>query len=563
MRRSFQPGLMIVVLLACACGQSARGSGSHGTPSGGSDGSGGVAGGGARGGTSGAGQAGEGGDGSTPDPGRSSVSLEGTPIYTRVQRLTNTQWENAVRDILRLDPDTSLAEGFVRAAGTADFSNNEKLLFVGVEEALDFESGSEAAAALATGSPEAIAALDAGDDAEVFVRTVGRRAFRRPLTDEEQAKYQGVFSYGESLYGAGFANGAALVIRALLQSPHFLYRTELGPAGDPLSGYEIASKLSFWLLGTTPSDAVLDAAADGELDSADGLEAFAREMLETSAASVVMRDFHAQLHRFVLFASPDKGGVPDYPPELNAELAEASALFFDRIFANGEGLRDVFTSANGFVGPELAPLYGLDGPSEGFEERDLGPSRLGYFMQVPFLLVYGNDFVPNTIRRGTALHRDVLCAHVDLAHDAVLPVPPDPSQTNREHITELTAGCGGGCHADFINPLGFAFEAFDGMGQYREEDNELPIDSSGSYPFAEGTQEYSDARELMEILANSEQAHTCFAKKLTGYGLQRDMVEPDRPLLEELGDVSREGSLKELVLSLVRNSAFRLRQDGP
>ena len=102
---------------------------------------------------------------------------------------------------------------------------------------------------------------------------------------------------GENLYGPGFANGAALVIRAMLQSPLFLYRSELGPSGQPLDAYEVASKLSFGLLGTTPSDDLLDLAAGGVLDDAAGIESNARAMLEAPAAVAVMRDFHGQLYQ--------------------------------------------------------------------------------------------------------------------------------------------------------------------------------------------------------------------------------------------------------------------------
>ena len=191
------------------------------------------------------------GGGGQPAGGASAIILDGSPIYTRMQRLTNGQWERAVTDVLRFASPANLSQGFsIPVSGDAtDFANNEKRLFVDQQAELDFEAGSETAAALATGSPDALARLYAGTDAAGFVRTLGRRAFRRPLTTDEEAKYQGIFALGERLYGAGFANGAALVIRAMLQSPKFLYRSELGPAGAPLDGYEIASKLSFWLLG--------------------------------------------------------------------------------------------------------------------------------------------------------------------------------------------------------------------------------------------------------------------------------------------------------------------------
>jgi hypothetical protein len=127
--------------------------------------------------------------------------------------------------------------------------------------------------------------------------------------------------------------------------------------------------------------------------------------------------------------------------------------------------------------------------------------------------------------------------------------------------TALTEGCGDSCHGSFINPLGFAFENFDGMGRERELDNGVPVDTAATYPFASGAREFSGALELMQILAEEEQAHLCYAKKMAGYALQRDIVESDRPLLTELA-ASAEESTKALILALVRSPSFRQRPAG-
>jgi hypothetical protein len=496
-------------------------------------------------------------------PARSSVSLEGNPFYTRAQRLTNSQWQRAVVDVLRLANAPNLAADFETPVAIKDFTNNEQVLSVTSRLAQSYETAAEAAAALATGSDAALAALYGGADAEGFVREFGRRAFRRPLTTEEEQKYLALFAQGETLYGAGFANGSALVIRAMLQAPAFLYRTELGAAGDPLDGYELASKLSFWLLGTTPSDALLDSAAAGELDSTERLEATARQMLDQAAAVEVMRDFHGQLLHFGRYATIDKVGVAEYTQALNAELEEASYLFFDRMVEENLGLREVFSSSTGYVGPAMAAIYGVPAPASGFEARDLGSSRAGFFTQLPFLILHSHNDTPDPIRRGLTLHTDMLCAELGAPIADIPTIPPlEPGQTNRERITALIGSCGGACHGVFMDPLGFAFENFDGMGRERTTDNGKPVDTASSYPFAEGTESFEGAAELMEIMAQSPQAHTCYSKKLASYALQRDIVEPDRPLLEDMAAVSRDQSLKELVISLVRDPAFRLRQEN-
>lgn len=468
-----------------------------------------------------------------------------------------------MRDILRLPLGEKLAPRLARpasgVAAEADFSNNEKLLFVDATNFVDFEAGAEAAAELATGSEAALAALYDGTDAAGFVRTVGRRALRRPLTAAEEAAYGALFARGEELYGAGFAHGASLVIRGLLQSPYFLYRTELGPADKPLNGYELASKLSFFLLDTTPSDALLDAAAAGEVDTDEGLVRWARELLEAPGAVPVMRDFHRQLFGLDAAATIVKSGVNEFDgAALLPEFEAASTAFFDHIFSGDWGLRELLTANQAYVGPGLAPFYGMGAPAagSGVELRELGASRSGYFMQVPFLMQFARGAESAPSRRGFQLQR-MLCGPKP-GPDVVTPRAVQGNRTTREHVAELTASCGGSCHA-VMDPLGFAFENFDGLGRERQKDNGRPVDTSGSYPFAEGVQEFAGANDLVRIMAESMQAHICYSKYVAGYALARDIGAADRPLVEGLGQVSYAHSLKQVVLALVRDPAFRSR----
>ena len=493
--------------------------------------------------------------------------LEG-PFYTRLQRLTKEQWERSVADILRLDPSATVLDGlFPPSRGAADFNNNERLLFVDLGADLAFEIGAETAAARATGTPDAMANVYAGTDSAGFVRTFGRRAFRRPLTADEEDRYQKVFGVGEQLYGTGFNNGAALVIRAMLQSPKFLYRSELGQAGQALDGYEIASKLSFLLNGTTPSDALLDMASAGGLDSADGIERAARAMLEVDRAAAVMLDFHGQLYHLDQY-----GSLASSPTQLPAwvELAQVSQQFFDSVFRNGEGLRAILTSKRAFIGPRIATYYGIAAdlaPSQ-IEQRTLDASRVGFFMQVPFLWVNDTGFDPDSIARGVALNAQVLCVTLD---EHAAPPPPIPyavmsGQTNRSRVEQATASCGS-CHTSTIDPLGFAFEGFGAVGIARTRDNDSPIDTTGTYTLGSVARSFKGAKDLMSLLADSAEANGCYAKKLMGYALQRDIVDgaagaaADQSLLTDLTTVSQTSSLKEMIISLVRSPAFRLRPE--
>jgi len=544
-------------------GSAGTGSGTAGTGSTGTAGSG-----------SGTGTAGASGTGNTggtiPPPGSPSVlDLTGSPQYYRMVRLTNAQWARAVQDVLKLAAPSGLEANFQGAVtGTTDFSNNELVLDVNQRSWSDFQTAAETLAAQVTATDTALAKVYSGTDAAGFITTLGRRAYRRPLTTAEQSTYMTLFNSGSSLIGSrsAFAKGASLVIRAMLQSPYFLNRTEMGATGAALSGYEMAAKLSLWLRGTTPSDALLDSVATAKLDTADGAAALATTMLGEATATPVMRQFHSELLRFALFNDLSKVGVATYKEAMNAEFLEVSNLFFDKIFSQGLGLKEILTSTSGFVGPNTASLYGMTGVTSTVE-KDLGAKRVGWFSQVPYLTLHGMNAEPNSIKRGVTLNLDVLCATLG-PPAAVIPAVPalKPGQTNRQRIDELTSGCGQSCHNDMINPLGFGFENFDGMGQWRDTENGgLAIDASGSYTFSDGvTRSWNGAGELMQVLASTSQTHNCYAKKLASYGLQRDIVATDMPLITALttSSMAATGSTKQMIIDLVRNNAFRTHAGG-
>jgi len=496
------------------------------------------------------------------------LNLQGAPLYSRFVRLTKEQWANSVQDILALPAPSGLEPGFQDAvAGTTDFTNNEQVLQVDERGVADFQSAAEALATQVSGSSAALARIYAGNDPAAFIAILGRRAFRRPLMGAEVATYLTLFGQGSTSSAApdqtAFARGAGLVVRALLQSPHFLYRVEHSASSTPLDTYEIAAKLSLWLRNTTPSDALLDAAgASAGLASADGVVGLATTMLEEPAARQALRNFHRELYHFDRYDTISKIGVADYDPGLNQEFLETSNLFVDKLFTQGGGVTELLTATTAFVGPRMAALYGVNPPTSGYVERELGAQRVGYFSQIPFLSLYGLNSEPDSIHRGVSMSLDVLCAQLGPPAANLPPIPAlQPGQTNRQRISQLTEGCGGVCHREMINPLGFSFEHFDGMGRYRDTENgNLPVVSSGAFRFSEGTKLFVDAADLMRSMAAGRQAHTCYAKKLASFGLQRDVVATDLPLLEALTDASmHNGSIKRVILALVRSDAFRVR----
>jgi hypothetical protein len=273
---------------------------------------------------------------------------------------------------------------------------------------------------------------------------------------------------------------------------------------------------------------------------------------------------HSQLYKIELLDTITKDNVQGYSEGLKSEFTTAATSFFDFVYSQNLGVKDILTSNVGFAGPLMAELYGLKLTGSSVQQVAL-PDRAGWYSQAPYLTQWAINGDPDSIHRGVRINLDTLC--LELGPPAtVLPAVPalKQNQSNRQRYEGLTNGCGAPCHNIYINPLGFAFEDFDGLGRYRATDNGQPLDTSGSYPFKEGTQSFNGASELMQIMASGTQAHQCWSKKMASYALERDLVDAERPLIEQLGTVSQAsgGSLKQVMLALVQNDAFRKRVGG-
>ena len=238
------------------------------------------------------------------------------------------------------DPASGLEQGFQAAViGTTDFSNNELVLDVNQRSWADFQTAAETLAAQVTATDAALAKVYSGTDAAGFISTLGRRAYRRPLTAAETDDLHDALQSGSTLTGSrsAFAKGASLVIRAMLQSPYFLFRTELGADGAPLSRLRDGGQAVAVAAGTTPSDALLDSAAGpGKLDTADGAAALATTMLAEDARDGRHAAVPRRAPHFDRFDRTQQGRTsPTYKESLNAEFAEARSCSSTRSSRRG------------------------------------------------------------------------------------------------------------------------------------------------------------------------------------------------------------------------------------
>ncbi|MBK8266172.1 MAG: DUF1592 domain-containing protein [Nannocystis sp.] len=407
---------------------------------------------------------------------------------------------------------------------------------------------------------------------QIFER-FGRRALRRPLSEGELDRLLLLFAEAK-MNGEGFDDGIKLGLRALLTSPHFIFRVELDPAPQdltphPLSDFELATRLSYFLWSSMPDDELLDLAASGELSAPGVLEGQALRLLADPRASALVDNFAGQwfLIRAIQDAFHDEQVFPTWTPELRAAMAEEMRLFTGTFFAGDRDMIELLTAKQTFVNGALAAHYGIDGvQGEGFVEADLsGVPRQGILTQAGLLSVLAHADHTSVVKRGKWLMQSVLCMTPPPPPDGLeippLPDPP-PGATQRE-IFELHRAdpiCAS-CHV-IMDPLGFSLEHYDAIGAYRLFDNGGDVDASGNLPSGAT---FNNALEMADLLADEPDFAQCMVQKTFIYALGRNLSPVDPPYLDEIITQFEKGDrhFTALVLALVTSDAFRMRRGDP
>ncbi|MGE0326489.1 MAG: DUF1592 domain-containing protein [Polyangiaceae bacterium] len=500
--------------------------------------------------------------------------------------LTRVQYDNTVRDLLGLD--LRLAQDVFPLENTANgFSNNARAHQaspLGVEKYMEAAEALSAELTLDELGAFVPCELIAADEscATDFIAQFGKRAFRRPLTDSEAKELLKVFQNASPKYGSEEA--IRLVFQALLQSPQFLYRPEsisvatAETGAVQLGSYEMASRLSYFLWNTTPDDELFQAADQDELRTADQIEAQARRMLEDPRAREVALDFNRQwlgldrLDSVVREETPGVNtGVSFNSMQLPASWRGSLERFLGEVVFDGEGtVHDLFTSPVVYVDAELAKLYGVEAPAEGFVRVELDPKeRAGLLTQPALLAMFSHPDQSAPIKRGVFVREQILCQPIDPPPPTVDQTPPDPNPnlTTRERFADHTSipGCID-CHKK-IDGIGFGLENYDQLGRFRADEFGIPIDASGQV--LEATEErlngrFNGAVQLSKRLADSAQVEDCIATQWYRYATGRVENDADGCSLQQVHDAFQAsgGKLKELLVAITLSDAFRYRRPG-
>jgi hypothetical protein len=324
-----------------------------------------------------------------------------------------------------------------------------------------------------------------------FIQTFGKRAFRRVLEATELEAWLKIGKDAAALPGSSAAKGLETVVSGFLQSPFFLYRVETNRIDTAMGrlkydGGSMATRLAFLLTGRTPDDALLSAAASGQLDTAEGVRTAATPLLNDPSAADRMAVFFDEFSqaRFVHDVEKSPTLFPSWNPALKTSMEEATRLFIKKVvLAPGADVRSFFDSNQTFVDANLAPIYGVAVPASGFAQITLGPEtgRAGIFGQAAVLAGHSQADHNSPTRRGVFIASTFLCSKPpDPPPGIPTSLTPDPTKTERQildaHRTQETCKS---CHALF-DPLGFGLEHFDSIGKYRDMENGQPIDATGS-----------------------------------------------------------------------------------
>jgi hypothetical protein len=497
------------------------------------------------------------------------------PGRSPLRRLTAVEYDNTIRDLLG-DTTAPATRLMVRELGSG-FSNNADVRTVGPILARGYlDTARDVAARAVADLPGLLGACS--DDEEACARSwlasFVPRAYRRPAEPGEIDRLFTFYSGARSSWG--HARAIALTLELMLQSPHFLYRVELPSETTPpgtlvrLTGHEVATRLSYLFWATMPDRTLTDAALAGELDTEDGVERHARRMLgDPRADEVVARFFDEWLELGRLDGlEKDTSVYPRWDAGTTPSLMrEETRAFVREVFAHeGASYTALMSAPFTMANRELADYYDLTGPtSEDFVRVELDPDyHAGILTQGGVLAPRSRPHESDPIHRGMFVRARLFCGDVPVLPDGLMVEPPDPDEaaTTRERLRMHREDpyCAN-CH-QLLDPLGFAFEHFDGTGRFRETENDLEIDATGEIVDTDVDGTYDGAPDLAQRLLASDQAQGCFVRQWFRYAHGRAEADDlDRCSIERLETafVAADFDMRELIVALTSTDAFLYR----
>ena len=406
-----------------------------------------------------------------------------------------------------------------------------------------------------------------------ILSTLARRAYRRPVTDADIETLLSFYQAGKN-QGGGFEAGIENSLRLILASPKFLFRSEPDPvsvaAGSVyhVSDLELASRLSFFLWSSIPDDQLLNLAVQGKLKDPAVLDREVRRMLADPKAEALVNNFAEQwlFLRNVQSVSPDEAAFPNFDDNLRQSFKQETELFFDSIVKEDRDVMDLLTANYTFVNERLAKHYGIPNVyGSQFRQVTLtNDARRGLLGQGSILSVTSVPTRTSPVIRGKWILENVM---------GTPPPPPPPNvpalkdqaqggkilsvrQLLEEH--RKNAPCST-CHA-VMDPLGFALENFNAVGEYRTKDGSGPIDASGQ--LADGTKIDGVVGLREALLKHPEYFVGTLTEKMLTYALGRPLEYYDMPVVRGIvqGAARNDYRFSSLITGIVKSAPFEMKK---
>ncbi len=432
------------------------------------------------------------------------------------------------------------------------------------------------------------------DAAEQVLSNFARRAYRRPVKPEEVQRLMKLFALAEK-QGEPFEKAIRLPMKAVLVSPHFLYRIEEDPK-DPMGGtvlpagagatpagstvplgkdpvgirtisdFEFATRLSYFLWSSMPDEELFKRAVAGDLRKPDVLEAQVMRMLKDAKVRALSENFAGQWLqlRNIKLLAPDKGYFPGWDDALKAGMVGEAEAFFEFVVQNDRPILDFLDADYAIVNDRMAKHYGIpsvSGPE--FRKVKLPDTRRGGIITMASTLtVTSNPTRTSPVKRGKWILENVLGTPPPPPAPDVPELPPTGQLkgTLRQQMEQHRANPACAVCHNKLDPLGFGLENFDGIGGWRTADNKKDIDSSGVLP---GGEKFNGPAELRKILlGKADLFRNCFAEKLLTFGLGRGLEYYDKCAVDEIVKASKTDGdrFSALVLAVVKSDPFQKRK---
>jgi hypothetical protein len=491
------------------------------------------------------------------------------PVAAPMRALTARQYDAVVADLV--GDTTAPATVLQVPASEGLFDNNA--IWVGADETLVrfYVKSAEALATAAVAKQATLfpcahpAASDEDACLTQVLATFGRRAFRRTLTAAEVTTLTGTFHTVRALDGATWDDGLEAVLEVLLGSPQFLYVTEVGTKVDGaalptsrLTAVEVATRLALLVWGSTPDDALLDAAEGGHLVTADELKTQARRLLSDPRSQRGFLHFASQWLELERADGATKSAelYPSWSATTWSSAQTELTDFLSSTWTGGGHFGDLMTSPQGSVDAELATLYGVTPPTSGRATVPLPAVRAGILTRVGWLASHAHQDETSPTIRGKAVRTHLLCENIAPPPNGVVPKLPTVTgpSTLRDRLAahvDASSSCSG-CHR-LMDPIGFGLEGFNAIGVARTtERNGLPIDDTGDLIEASGTTPFKGGVELSQWLSQSPQAQRCYLTQVYRYAQGRTDSSKDRCHLDDLfSSLPATATLQDVAVAIV------------